>query len=469
MAPMTLQAAAWDEVAKPKSLPDGLYNKIADNQQLLQKVLKLGQAELEQAVKTFKDPNQLEQVLRAMVNRGFVITDANTEDITTFKQNLADAFQIGLNTGNVAPSASSSIVQITMVDSVMQLVTKMDTDLKKDLGKILADGYAQKKFPTEIVKEMSDKIGISQDRARKIATTETMRGSNTASWSQAKAEGAKYFIVDYRAAACKRCIQLFSGRIFDIDETKYIPPIHPWCACVPVYFDSKKDAEDYAKKIKKRNKLEKALLEKQGYKLPKDGTGPNATGKEQAKIIQQVEETTPSSSKTKNQSLTEKEKKTLQLYTEDGNKGTYEIINKYLRTGKVSENLLFTPKEMIPKIKESVKVLDGVIAKKQLTKDTVLWRGTGDQKLTFVKNGSYSDKGYMSTSKETFDLSTFTDTDTVLKINMPKGSTALDMSKTLNPGEAEVLLPRGMNFKMVKTGTVDSDWGVFKYIELVPV
>lgn len=335
MTLMTLQAAAWDEAAKPKALPEGLYNKLADNQQLLQKILQLGQLELENTLTAFKNPNELEQVLRALVNRGFIITEDRKEELDKFKQNLADVFEIGLNTGTTPPPAASSIVQTTMVDSVMQLVTNLDTDLKKNIGKILSDGYAEKKFPRDIVKQMSDEIGISQSRAKKIATTETMRGSNAASWTQNHSEGMKYFVVDVRAAACKDCIRHFSGRVFKISETRYIPPIHPFCACVPIYFATKAEAQDYAKKIQRRNELERDLLKKQGFKLPKDGTGPNATGKEQAKIIKQVNkeslkgDVTSNPPNHKSSSISTAAKTPTQIETNLGtfNPGVYKLVS----------------------------------------------------------------------------------------------------------------------------------------------
>lgn len=297
--PTTAQTGAWQQAAQPKAIEPRLYNLIADNESLLTNILKTSRLELEQVARTYSDPVQFEQILRALINRGFVVTDQYSDLLSQFKQNINTAFEIGLNKGQSTPSAVMSIIQTTLTDSVMNYVTKMDTDLKQQLGKILADGYANKVMPNEIVKQMTNKVSISESRAGKIVRTETMRASQTASWAQNKVEGAKYFIVDHRAAACKRCISLFRNRIFGIDETKYIPPIHPNCACVAIFFNNKADAQKYLARVRKRNDLESDLLKKQGYTLPKDGTGPNATGKEQAKIIKQVDKGTQKTSKTK--------------------------------------------------------------------------------------------------------------------------------------------------------------------------
>lgn len=278
---------AWGDI-QPKTLPQGLHNLIADNEATLNKILRTSRLELDQLIRTYQDPTELEQILRAMINRGFIVTDQHQDDLTRFKQNIGRAFELGLNGGQQSPPAVMSIIQTTMVDSVMNYVTRMDTDMKRELGQILSDGYSNRMMPRDIVRQMTDRIGINESRAGMIARTETMRSSNMASWAQNKAEGAKYFIVDHRAAACKHCIKLFRKRVFKIDEAKYIPPIHPSCACVPVYFYTKADAQEYLSRVRRRNDAEAKLLREQGYKLPGDGTGPNATGKEQGRIVESV-------------------------------------------------------------------------------------------------------------------------------------------------------------------------------------
>lgn len=283
-----MEAQAWESAVKPKTIPPHMYNLIADNEQILKKILGVSQKELQAIIRTYKDPAQIEQILRALIQRGFIVTDQNMELLNQFKQNIGTAFEIGLAGGQTAPGGVTSIIQTTMIDSVMNYVTRMDTGLKKDLGQILAEGYIQKRMPVETVKLMTDKIGISQARAGMIARTETMRSSNIANWTQAKTDGAQYFIVDHRAAACKHCIKLFSNNIFLIDETRYIPPIHPNCACVPIFFQNRAEAMDYLDRVVMRNNSERQLLEKQGFKLPDNGTGVNALGIEQQGIVRDV-------------------------------------------------------------------------------------------------------------------------------------------------------------------------------------
>jgi len=282
-----MEAQAWESAVKPKTIPPHMYNLIADNEQILKKILGVSQKELQAIIRTYKDPAQIEQILRALIQRGFIVTDHNMELLNQFKQNIGTAFEIGLQGGTTAPGGVTSIIQTTMIDSVMNYVTRMDTSLKQELGQILAEGYIQKRMPVETVRLMTEKVGISKARAGMIARTETMRSSNIANWAQAKTN-AQYFIVDHRAAACKHCIKLFSNNIFRIDETRYIPPIHPNCACVPIFFHEKEDAVEYVGRVHERNNIERQLLIDQGFKLPDDGTGVNALGIEQANIMEKL-------------------------------------------------------------------------------------------------------------------------------------------------------------------------------------
>lgn len=343
-----LKAQAWDMVAKPKTIPPQMYNLIADNEQILSKILNISQKELQTVLRTYQDPAQVEQILRALTQRGFIITDRNTEDLARFKQNIGTAFEIGLQGGTTAPGGVTSIIQTTMVDSVMNYVTRMDTSLKQELGQILAEGYIQKRMPVDTVRLMSERVGISKARAGMIARTETMRSSNIANWTQAKTGGAKYFIVDHRAGACKHCIKLFSSKIFRIDETRFIPPIHPNCACVPIFFHSKAEARDYLDRVLMRNIQERKLLTEQGFKLPSDGTGVNALGREQQekamgvnKLIDRLRRptpTTPTKSKPATNTkpypnITDKQRKQINKmapqYTEETRLKSLKAWNRY--------------------------------------------------------------------------------------------------------------------------------------------
>lgn len=269
--PTTKVSEPWTMTVNP-SIPKPLYNLIVDNEAILKQVMRISSKELETIVKTYKDPKTLETMIRAMISRGFINT--HTDSINLFQDNIGKAFEIGSNTGNRAPLPTQSIIKQTTIDSVMKYVTSLDNRLKTRAGEILAEGYTKQELQNVTVKRMVNELKMTEYQAKRIAITETMRSSNIASWSQNKAEGATHFIVDHRSTACKYCINYFSDRVYLIDEVRYLPPIHPHCACVPIFFYSEDEARVYQGRIQNRNSKELAKFEKQGFKIPKDGTGP---------------------------------------------------------------------------------------------------------------------------------------------------------------------------------------------------
>jgi len=138
----------------------------------------------------------------------------------------------------------------------------------------------EKIMPDATVIRLSKYLNGNIELTETIERTETMRASNLGSWTQAKNEGAKYFVVDNRAEACNYCMKIVRDKcgVFDIDDTAYLPPFHPNCACVPHYFSDEELAQESADEIESDNlKRRRDLLDK-GYTLPDDGSGPLAPG-----------------------------------------------------------------------------------------------------------------------------------------------------------------------------------------------
>jgi hypothetical protein len=63
------------------------------------------------------------------------------------------------------------------------------------------------------------------------------------------------------------------GQIFDMKESRKMPPLHPNCACIPLYFNDFDEAARWATKIGYDIEKQVAALEKKGLTIKKDGTG----------------------------------------------------------------------------------------------------------------------------------------------------------------------------------------------------
>lgn len=251
-----------------------LTNLIKKNDNILTRILKKSQREVESTIKTYQDPEQLEQLINAMTERGFIVTTRNQEDLAKFQGNINKAFTIGLETGSQTPTAVMNIIRETTIDSVMKYVKSLDTDLKQNVSEILVKGREAGQMPQQTINQIVERLGVDTNRGNLIARTETMRASNLAGWSQNKAEGATHFVVDSSPTACKRCIKTYEGRVFTIDQTSMLPPWHPRCECVPMFFYSEDEAQSMAEDVLDRNGTERDQLLKGGYGIPADGTGP---------------------------------------------------------------------------------------------------------------------------------------------------------------------------------------------------
>lgn len=124
----------------------------------------------------------------------------------------------------------------------MEKVTKLGDDMKTQLKEITSQGLREGKAPMSIAQEMSQKVAsLGRTRAESIAQTETHRAKNLGNWFKYKEAGYNYFIVSYAGNACPYCKRAYEGRVFHIDELKYLPPFHPRCRCGAKFYRSLSD------------------------------------------------------------------------------------------------------------------------------------------------------------------------------------------------------------------------------------
>lgn len=158
-------------------------------------------------------------------------------------------------------------------ENSMKYVTKLGDDIKLQMTNILKDSLIKGETSNVAVNRMSNVIKDNAYRARTIVRTETMRAANSAAYAQALNDGQKYYIVDSRAEACIFCKKNYDGRIFPIGDGKGMPPLHPNCACIAVFFDNEENAKIWAGKLSEDVAKQIAALEQKGLKVNPDGTG----------------------------------------------------------------------------------------------------------------------------------------------------------------------------------------------------
>ncbi len=178
--------------------------------------------------------------------------------------------------------------------------------------------------------------------------------------------------------------------------------------------------------------------------------------------------------------LSSKEKDSLKKY-----KGkSYEAINKYLR--KTNEVLGLTHSS--EELKEMVSNIDSALKKSKLSEDVSVYRGTelpekysGDNVQDLVGR-SINDDAYTSVSTNPrmagyFCRNKKTKRTAVIKMTLPKGSSALPLTKDTVGGnggtdnECELICPRSMKIVVHKVEEVKDpkDWPPALIIHAIPV
>jgi len=209
-------------------------------------------------------------------------------------------------------------------------------------------------------------------------------------------------------------------------------------------------------------------------KSEKVGSGPGScSGKNIAEKNSRVSSKLPPISTKFAKELSEDESDSLRSYSTD----SYSYISAYLNNKNVSDasGSTFTSsnKELTllagyieslnfdeDKVKEKIYYIDNAMEKSTTESDGIVYSGLGKEKSALVANLKVGDtttfNGYTSASKRLnitgFFIPKGLEKNIVLKINVPKGTNAIDMERFANPEnkkQYEVLLHKGITYKKV--------------------
>ncbi len=274
--------AAWTGVPTTLARNKRLFNIVSNNKELLEKLSTMAQRDIDQVVRTWqRDPELMMQVLQTLTGKPLLTADKNTEILNKFKDNIGQAYRIGLDAAPGSPQLIPRMIEESVKDNVFKFVTRLDDDTRSELGSKLSEiiqhnrtaEQSEKLMPRDVAIELSKTLDGNVARAEAIARTETMRAANLASWSQAKAMDATHYTVDSSFEACEECSETYDGQVFPIDDIDNLPPLHPNCACVPA-FGGEEDMQGIADELSQRNEDEVQNLADKGMEPAPDGSGP---------------------------------------------------------------------------------------------------------------------------------------------------------------------------------------------------
>jgi SPP1 gp7 family putative phage head morphogenesis protein len=265
-----------DEVKKlhtlPKETEKAITRLLKNASFITEKQSKILQSIFDNAIRGFDAKLSLEQ-LQILSTINIFGTPTAIEKLLPYQQNIAKMFQFGIQFTNKTPSRTVLQLEQSVTQSSMQYITKLGDTLKQQTGQIIADGIRKGKMPNDISNNVKAYLNNQKWQADRIVRTETMRAAHMGSYSQARRDGKKYFVIDGRAEFCIYCKSIAEKGPFEIDETRFMPPFHPNCACLPVYYDSLDEANDDHDYLQSQIEKQRKVLEKEGYTIKDDGTG----------------------------------------------------------------------------------------------------------------------------------------------------------------------------------------------------
>jgi len=87
--------------------------------------------------------------------------------------------------------------------------------------------------------------------------TDFMKTRNRTLCKHSKTIGFTHYMVDSRAEACDSCRTEYEGHIFLIDDFESLPPLHSECTCIPLFFETEEEAQEFADEITQTNAEER--------------------------------------------------------------------------------------------------------------------------------------------------------------------------------------------------------------------
>ena len=193
---------------------------------------------------------------------------ANTSDLTSANPLVSTGYDANMlkiilqetNNHKFSRPAQKQLTRVVIEEKVGELIQNVGEDIKTNVRDIVMDEYNQQPYgsnPEKMAKRISKEITtIKNKRAKTIARTEVARTATVSEYIISKEEGATNFVVNCRSTRCPKCQEAYcknsatGGDVeYSMDDTEMLPPYHPNCRCVAIFYN-KNVKNKYKGKVK---------------------------------------------------------------------------------------------------------------------------------------------------------------------------------------------------------------------------
>lgn len=173
----------------------------------------------------------------------------------------------------------------------------VDSEMARKMSRILSDGFLRGEGPREIARKLRNEVGMTKERALRIARTEIIHAQAEGQLDAMEMLGhdrigvlAEYSTA-HNDAVCPKCAAL-DGLVMEIADARGLIPVHPNCRCTFVPHVGKKPS---ARELAKSKKITDAVKAGRGplKSPPKEETADQRELRKRQEAIERMERISP--------------------------------------------------------------------------------------------------------------------------------------------------------------------------------
>lgn len=370
-------------------------------------------------------------------------------------------------------SAPTTIAQVELLATrAFEGLRGITESMSSEMNRVFSDGMAHGTGAREVARQLVKSVdGITRKRALVLARTEL---SNA--YAEGQLDGFDRLGIDELEVqvefdhagddrVCPICLDLGGLIVESTSAARGIIPVHPNCRCAWLpYFPAKKE--------ERKRRVKEIVQEKKQDPKPKPTPQPapaptpksNAPQAPQTSDVKKDRVAKVGSTKLRHAALTQQEGASLREYQAamfGSETGGYTTLQQLARSGTLAPHL----EEHREKATAFIRTLDVAMTKSVVSEKTTVYRGIRDSVAAMkLKPGQplkvghrWVDEGFTSTTAKKKLASdkfaqrlNYGDQPRVLHIELEKGQQALSPQIMRDIKEAEVTLPRGLEFEVTK-------------------